>query len=254
MKRLVGILFVALLLLLPQWAQAQRLISRLSTQQISIDSTFDGESLTLFGNVEPRIGEQGDVGGPFDVIVMIQGPAVTRVVREKTPQFGIWLNTRQAVFSGMPAFFHVLSTRPLQTIAPPEKLAQLDITLQSHIQDIRAPSGQTGEEFSGQLQRLMAQEGMFGISPHGISFMSNTFYSARLDLPSSVPNGSYLATTFLFRDGELVDRKAERFFVRTTGMERFVANAARDFPLAYGIASVLLALFTGWLGGVAFRR
>jgi hypothetical protein len=30
--------------------------------------------------------------------------------------------------------------------------------------------------------------------------------------------------------------------------------AAVDHPLLYGLAAVILALFTGWLGGVVFRR
>jgi hypothetical protein len=42
--------------------------------------------------------------------------------------------------------------------------------------------------------------------------------------------------------------------VRTQGFERFVADTARMNPAFYGFATILLALLTGWLGGVLFKR
>ncbi|HHB82918.1 MAG TPA: hypothetical protein ENK61_05550 [Devosia sp.] len=235
-------------------AQAQRLVSKLSVQEISINSTFTGGSLSLFGNVEALLGENGAVRGPFDLIVMIQGPAVDKVVREKSRQMGIWLNAQQVSYSGAPAYFHLLSTRALSDIADPALLEELEISLKAQIHGIESPSPEAEILFTNQLMRLMKEKNIYGTSPHVISFHSDTFYSANLDLPSNVPNGTYLATSFLFKNGELLDRRAERFFVRTVGMEKFIANSARDFPAIYGIATVLLALFTGWFGGVVFRR
>jgi hypothetical protein len=52
----------------------------------------------------------------------------------------------------------------------------------------------------------------------------------------------------------VVAQGAQRFFVQKSGFERFVGEAAVNQPLLYGIATVLLALITGWLGGVLFRR
>ena len=37
-------------------------------------------------------------------------------------------------------------------------------------------------------------------------------------------------------------------------VERFLELAATQQPALYGIACVLLAIGTGWLGGVVFRR
>ena len=38
------------------------------------------------------------------------------------------------------------------------------------------------------------------------------------------------------------------------GFEQFVADAARDYGLLYGLLTALMALFTGWLASVVFRR
>ena len=39
-----------------------------------------------------------------------------------------------------------------------------------------------------------------------------------------------------------------------TGFENFVFVASRQQPLLYGLVCVVLALGTGWLAGVVFRR
>ena len=80
------------------------------------------------------------------------------------------------------------------------------------------------------------------------------FYSAQLVLPSNAPPGPYIAQTYLFKNGEIIARKSDGFAVRKIGFERFLALASTQSPLLYGLACVVLALFTGWLGGVLFRR
>ena len=42
--------------------------------------------------------------------------------------------------------------------------------------------------------------------------------------------------------------------VQSIGFERFLALSAVQQPLLYGLVCVVLALFTGWLGGVLFKR
>ena len=38
------------------------------------------------------------------------------------------------------------------------------------------------------------------------------------------------------------------------GFEQYVADAARDHGLLYGLATAMMALFIGWFGSVVFRR
>jgi uncharacterized protein (TIGR02186 family) len=108
--------------------------------------------------------------------------------------------------------------------------------------------------FGRELVRLMTQDGLFGVQENGVNFLSESFYSARLTLPSSAPPGPYIALTYVFKDGQVIARKSEGFAVRKIGFERFLALSAVQQPLAYGVICVLLALFTGWLGGVIFKR
>jgi tetrahydromethanopterin S-methyltransferase subunit G len=38
------------------------------------------------------------------------------------------------------------------------------------------------------------------------------------------------------------------------GFEQYVADAARDYGLLYGLITSLMALLTGWIASVVFRR
>jgi hypothetical protein len=40
----------------------------------------------------------------------------------------------------------------------------------------------------------------------------------------------------------------------TVGVERFIANAAVDHSLAYGVATAMMAVMTGWFASIILSR
>lgn len=252
MRALLVLLF-GVCLSLP--ATAARLVSTLSNETVEITSSFDGERMTFFGNIAPDAGaEQRYVEGPFHVVVVILGPTQDRVAREKTHNFGIWLNTDQVTFRRFPSYFHVLSSTRLGDITTLTTLTDNLILPESYAMAPNASGLVKTLTFGRELIRLMTQEQLFGVQESGVNFLSDTFYSAQLTLPSNAPPGPYIAQTYVFKNGEIIARKSEGFAVRKIGFERFLAQSATQFPLLYGLACVALALFTGWLGGVIFKR
>jgi uncharacterized protein (TIGR02186 family) len=69
-----------------------------------------------------------------------------------------------------------------------------------------------------------------------------------------VPNGNYAVDVKLFADGALVTRTTSTLEVFKTGFEQYVADAARDRGLLYGVVTMLMALLTGWFASVVFKR
>ena len=253
MIRLAVLLLLMLALVAP--AQAERLVSQVSNDTVEITSSFDGERMTFFGSIAPDAGsEQKFVEGPFHVVIVVLGPTQNRVARQKTHNFGIWLNTDQVEFENFPSYFHVLSSGRLTDITDVTTLTTNSILPEAHTLVGNGNDWWKAAVFGRQLVRLMSEEGLFGMQENGVNFLSDTFYSARLTLPSNAPPGPYIALTYVFKDGEIIARKSEGFAVRKIGFERFIALSAVQQPLAYGIVCVILALFTGWLGGVIFKR
>lgn len=247
------IMIVLALVMAGSAARAQSLIFGTSDPTISIHSNFSGETITLFGNVEPSV-DGTPPQGSYDVVFVVRGPVAERVVRRKERQFGIMLNADHALFTGLPSFYRVVSSRPLETILSPEIIAERNLTTMAQAE--LALSGSTGNValFERELVRLMSNANLFRVDERGVAFLSPTFFAARLVLPANVPNGIFLAQALLVQDGQVIAQGAQRFFVQKSGFERFLGEAAIDQPLLYGLACVALALFTGWLGGVLFRR
>ncbi len=254
-KTILVLLSILLFLTLNNVAFSQRLINAISDKQISIDSSFKGGKLSFFGNIEPEIGASDKIiDGSYNIIVVISGPALNRVARKKNKQWGIWINTQKQSFGKFPSFYWVLSNAKLVDIVS-EKTLKENYLLPKY-QPSRSLNQQAdiSTKFGDELVRLMEDDGMFGTSENAIKFHSNSFYSGRLSFPDNVPVGNYLSETYLFKNGEILFKRSEAFSVRKTGFERFLGNFAKQSPFLYGVFAVILALFTGWLGGVAFRR
>lgn len=253
MTRLIALLLLAFVTIAP--AQAARLISQVSNDTVEITSSFDGERMNFFGTIVPDAGStEKTVQGPFNVVVVVLGPTQNRVAREMTNNFGIWSNTGQVEFDNFPSYFHVLSSARLADITDITTLTTNYILPESHTLATSSADWWKSAVYGQQLVRLMTQEGLFGVQENGVNFLSDNFYSARLTLPSNAPPGPYIALTYVFKDGAIIARKSEGFAVRKIGFERFLALSAVQQPLLYGLVCVILALFTGWLGGVLFRR
>lgn len=234
-------------------AHAEKLASTVSTPTVQITSSFDGAVLSLFGTIEPD--DPGTaLSGPYNVVIVVTGPLQDRVARLKTNSFGIWTNTDQVVFHQFPSFYSVLSSGRLDTVADPSVLDAERILPSDQARAASQTQGIKGEMFGAELIRLMTADGHFAVNENAVRFLSPTAYTAQLTLPSDVANGAFLAHTFVLKDKQLVAERSEGFSVNKTGFENFVFVASRQLPLVYGLVCVVLALGTGWLAGVVFRR
>lgn len=249
-----ALLLVLALVLMTSPVQAERVVSSVSNTTVLISSSFDGETLTMFGNIEPELGTGQPAKGPYHVVIVVEGPLSDRVTRLKTNNFGIWMNTVQVQFNAMPTYFHVLSDAKLKEITTPVVIAEEKLRPEYQAQAAIETGWWDSVVFANQTVRLLTEKGAFAVREDGVQFLSNTFYSAQLTLPANVPNGAFVARTYVFKDGQIIARKSDGFSVRKSGFERFVGQSANQYPLLYGLVCVALALFTGWLGGVVFKR
>jgi uncharacterized protein (TIGR02186 family) len=69
-----------------------------------------------------------------------------------------------------------------------------------------------------------------------------------------VPTGKYVFDVKLFAEGAMVARTNSALEVTKAGIEQYVADAARDHGFLYGLVTMLMALLTGWIASVVFKR
>ncbi|MGC1695162.1 MAG: TIGR02186 family protein, partial [Pseudolabrys sp.] len=101
---------------------------------------------------------------------------------------------------------------------------------------------------------LEGQQALYSESGTAVTFLTPTVFRAAIPLPSDVPIGNFAIDVKLFADGAQVSRTSSALDVIKTGFEQYVADAARDNGLLYGVVTMLMALLTGWIASVAFRR
>ena len=70
-----------------------------------------------------------------------------------------------------------------------------------------------------------------------MTFLTPTVFRAAIPLPADVPTGTYAIDVKLFAGGALVAHTNSALEVIKTGFEQYVAEAAADYGLLYGIAT-----------------
>ena len=257
MSRLsVATLVGAAALVAVQPAAAERLIASLSNRQVMITSNYTGVELVLFGSVE-RDTSSPARRNPYDIVATVTGPRETLRVRHKERVLGIWVNTAARTFVDPPGYLAVLANRPLDLIANAENRRKLQIG----ISDTPLPElinndiGEVANDpFRAALVRLMDEHGLYSEEANAVTFLTPTLFRASIKLPAQVPVGDYTADVKLFADGNLIGHTGLLFKIVKVGFEQFVVEAARDHGLLYGFATACMALLTGWIASVAFRR
>lgn len=226
--------------------QIKPLVADLSKHIVAITTGFSGTDVLMFGATD----------GPGDVVLVVRGPSEDITVRQKERVAGlIWANTDSVTFEGVPNFFHVAASRPVEEILSSAAQVRHQITLQSL--DLSA-KGVVSEEalasFRDALIRLKEKQGLYQYEPQAVSQLANRLFRADLAFPSNVPTGAYTAEVYLVRDGEVVSAEITPLVISKVGFSADVFLFAYEHSAAYGLAAIVIAVSAGWVAGIAFRK
>ena len=227
----------------------------LSSETVAITSSFDGTDIVIFGTIE-----NGDpellANGNYDVVVVLYGPKEEVVVRRKERKLGIWVNGDSLRFSDVPSSYSVATTRPLSEIADStdKKILQIGLDNLSVVPDPDSATTPEAETFRKSLARLRVKQKLFVERIGGVEFLSPTLFKAKLAVPANVPIGKHTARAVLFQNGKFVNAKFAEMQVKKIGFEQYTYDLAHSNGLLYGIIAVLIAIATGWLASVVFRK
>ncbi len=237
--------------------QAEKLIVSISNHRVTVTSSYSGEELVLFGSVE-RDAATPERHGGYDMVVTVAGPRTDMVTRRKERKFGIWVNADSRQFLNVPAYLAVSSNRTIDTIAPADVRRRQQLGIDNVLLTQRVGTDYAdvvaSDPFRRAFVRLRSEHGLYRESANGVTFLTPTLFRAGIALPAEVPTGTYDVNIKLFADGVLVGDTQTAFEIVKVGFEQFIATAAHQHGLAYGLATALMALMTGWMASIVFRR
>ena len=247
------VLALALGLLLAAPGQAEEIVSGLSQTRVSIDASFDGTSILIYGAATRE--EKPPVWPLLQVIVTVEGPVQPIVVRQKERVAGIWINQGWVAFDEAPSFYAVMTTGPLDEILSEAEDARLNVSIPRGIGAYRLGSGSgAASDYLAALQRIRGKNGIYHLAANSVLLLQQSLFRTEVALPANLIEGDYVVRILLTRGGEVVDAQESRITVSKEGLERFLFRMAQDQPLLYGVISLILAAVAGGGAAEIFRR
>jgi uncharacterized protein (TIGR02186 family) len=225
---------------------AEPLIADLTSHLIAITTGFTGTNVVLFGATD----------GTGDIIVVVRGPERDTVVRRKSRVAQLWINKRQVTFTSAPSYYAVLSSRPLDDIAPPAVQALHQIGLANlHLGVLeRKRSPDEIANFRAALIRNRQREGLYADTVGRVNFLGDRLFRATITFPANVPTGTYLVEIFLVRDKGVVSGQTTPLVVSQAGIDAEINEFADRWAFLYGVVAVIGAAMAGWLASLPFRN
>lgn len=232
-------------------ATAEEIVLGLSSDQVSIDTNFDGSEILIFGAIKRETVIPD--GKPIEVIVTIAGPSEPVTVRRKEKKLGIWVNTDSVEVDEAPSFYAVVTSTPLgQSLDDVEDLRH-KISIPRAIRSVGAPMTiKDPVAFTEALIRIKTAANQYQLVEGAVSVDEQTLFRTAVKLPSALTEGNYATRIFLTRDGQVIGQKDTSIYVRKVGLERWLFRLSRDNAALYGVMSLAIAIAAGWAASAVF--
>jgi uncharacterized protein (TIGR02186 family) len=228
-------------------AGAEQVIATVAPSTILIGSNYSGGSIVVFGAIA-----NNQPSRTYDAVVTVTGPRQDLLVRRKERVLGIWVNRHSRTFSDVPSFLAVFANRPYDAIASADMLLRHRVGLKHSI--FVDKTVDEDDPFAINLIRTRIDESLYIEQPKGVSFVSPAVFRVEIPLPKRALIGAYNVDLMIFAGGAPVAQTRSTFIVEKIGVAQFVATASVDHSLVYGLATMGMALLTGWIASIAFRR
>ncbi len=224
---------------------SQNLIAEFLDNQIDIDVGFTGKKLSYFGAIDTK----------GDLVIIVTGPRKKIKVFKKEKKVWFWINSNSRVFSDVPSYYFVATSRPLNQIKNDSFLKINQIGLQN----LRFEGAEEIEEElrlqwrNGIIDSMKKMGNYFSINGK-IDIIDERLFKTEISFPSDITEGIYIVDTLLLKNGSVIGSKRSFINVSKSGIGEKVYLFATKNGLFYGVFAVISAMLFGFLVNEAIRK
>ncbi len=226
---------------------AAPLISGISTNEINIDTNFQGARILLFG-------AKGDAG---NIVIAVRGPKKNFLVTKKERLLGIWHNGERVKFKEAYSFyqmFFTFSDQNLDQETIDQLLGELELGKNNLPFQTSEKHEKTKEEFKIKLIENLEKNNLYSDTKSKIDFLDETLFKVIIDFPKNITRGVYNVEIYLISEGGLTSFQSIPVYVNQVGLAAKILDFAYRESFLYGIFSIIIALVVGWLANYIFVK
>ena len=254
------IFFFIKLLVLAFISSASALVIGSDEEEIYIDANFSGKNLLVFGAFYSDPSQARD--DKSDILIEVVGPSEDVVIRKKESFFGFWLNSKSVEFNDVPGFYYLSSTSEITNEFLTENNIGLLNKKDTQLIDWSALNIDWGnirneedkDSFYDALIRTKEIEDAYRKVNGEIDIIDGNLFRSYIEIPNTVPVGQYKVNLYLIIDSKISNEYSYNFMVTRVGIEEAIYSFSKNYPLIYGLISLLIAILIGWSGAEVFKR
>ena len=248
--RFLALLFALLLTPLSALATGEEVVLGLSSDRVSITTSFDGSEILIFGAIKRETPIPED---PLEIIITIAGPSNPVVVRRKANRFGIWVNAEAIEVDAAPSFYAVATTGAWNDVLSDTEDLRHKISIGRAIRSVGAPMEiRDAPHFTEALVRIRRNSDLYQMLEGKVVLDEQTLFRTAVKMPADLTEGAYATRIFLTRQGKVISQYETTIDVRKVGLERWLFMLSRQQPILYGLMSLAIAIIAGWGASAAF--
>ncbi len=212
---------------------------------LNVGTFFSGGQITV----------TGEIPAADDVVVEIIGPQVNSLFDVKGRIGPFWMTREKADLENAPALYLLLM--------PPgpewaQKAAGLNLGIDNLRQQIGITRSVTAPDVIFRMFiKLKRSEKLYGEVPGAVSYSADENgrrrFTATCHLPSSTAVGKYTVKATPINNGQAGPDLSVDLMVQQVGFVEIVDELASNRRVTYGVAAVLIALFSGAVMGLIFK-
>lgn len=224
-------------------------VSDIENKVVDITSNFNGSELFIFG--ASREVETSEIENTHGIIIEVIGTTKTRTIRKKEKKLGIWVNSFEEEIVGVPDFYHITSSKNINLLLTEARQKENQVGIKNII---RKQNNDIETELVEALIRIKSGKNLYQFKEAQLAFKDNTLFSTKVILPNNIAEGFYVIKTYLTNHSKITDIDKQLLVVKKVGLGAFLFDMAHNAPFTYGIFSIIVALFSGWIASEVFKR